>query len=362
MSMRVPKAVAGSATEAAAISRPEEPGPLREPSSALFNRYARAMIDSASGHGFAWSAISKAVRLRTDELRLAQFDNACFLRISRGIKLLMGDELCGFTPAPCRIGTFGEMCARAVSAPTIGEALHRAFGLYAERTQDLRFELLRGGEIARVTMTVERSDAAACEFLYEWWFLIWPHLASWLAGEDIPVMAVDLPHPARADADEYAEALWGFCRFGQPVARMLLPERHLKKRVLRKSCEISAFMAPTCEPFWQGREHGFRFKLKRLLRRYLATTQTLLSIEDAAAYHHIGSQTLRRRLQAEGTSYRTVKEEVRREAALRWLAQERLSIAEVSYRAGYAEPNGLTRALKAWAGISPSMYRDDSWM
>jgi len=332
------------------------------PSSPLFNRYASAMIDSATAHGFTWSSISEAVQLSPDELRLAQFDTACFLRISRQIKLLMGDEFCGFTLAPCSIGTFAEMCARCVSASTIGEALNRAFGLYAERTQDVRFELLRGGGVARVMMAVEHSDAAARDFLYEWWFLIWPHLASWLAGEDIRVMAVDLPHAARADADEYAEVLWGVCRFGQPAARMLLPERHLHKRVLRKSCEISAFMEPTCEPFWRPHEHRFRFKLKRLLHRYLATTQTLLSIEDAAAYHHISSQTLRRRLQAEGSSYRIVKEEVRREAALCWLAQERLSIAEVSYRSGYAEPNGLTRALKAWTGMSPSAYRDDTLM
>jgi AraC-like DNA-binding protein len=352
----------GWAGGATVPSPPEEPRPPPTPSSPLFNRYARAMIDSATGHGFTWSSISEAVRLSTDELRFAQFDDECFLRISRHIKLLMGDEFCGLTPAPCRVGTFGEMCMRAVSAPTIGEALHRAFELYAERTQDMRFELLQGGEVARVMMTVEHSDAAARDFLYEWWFLIWPHLASWLAGEDIPVMAMDLPHAARADADEYADALWGVCRFGQPVARLLLPERHLHKRVLRKACEISAFMAPTLGPFPHGREHCFRFQLKRLLRRYLATTQALLSIEDAAAYHNIGSQTLRRRLQAEGTSYRIVKEEVRREVALRWLAQERLSIAEVSYRAGYAEPNGLTRALKAWTGISPSAYRDDTLM
>src|ERR1700733_15681253 len=102
------------------------------PGSPLFTRYARAMIDSATGHGFTWSSISEAVRLSPDELRLAQFDNACFLGISRQIKLLMGDEFCGFTPAPCRIGTFGEMCARCVSAPPIGETLNRAFGLYAE--------------------------------------------------------------------------------------------------------------------------------------------------------------------------------------------------------------------------------------
>jgi AraC-like DNA-binding protein len=331
-------------------------------SSALLNRYASAMIDSAAGHGFTWSSISEAVQLSADELHSVHFDNACFFRISREIKLLMSDEFCGFTAAPCRIGTFGEMCGRAVSAPTVGEALRRAFELYAERTQDVHFELSRGEEIARVTMTVECSEATRRDFLYEWWFLIWPRLASWLAGEDISVVAVDLPHAACADSDEYAEALGGVCRFGQPVARLMLPERHLHKRVLRKGCEISAFMLPPGEPLAHGGEHHFKRQLKRLLRRHLATTQTLLSIEDAAAHNHVSSQTLRRRLQGERTSYRMLKEEVRREAALSWLAQEHLSIAEVSYRAGYAEPNGLTRALKAWTGISPSAYRDDTLM
>jgi AraC-like DNA-binding protein len=330
--------------------------------SALLNRYARAMIDSAVGHGFTWSAISEAVQLGADELRSAQFDNASFFRISREIKLLMSDEFCGFTPAPCRIGTFGEMCRRAVSAPTVGEALRRAFDLYAERTQDAHFELSRGEEIARVTMTVERCAATRRDFLYEWWLLIWPHLASWLAGEEIPVVAVDLPHAAGGDSDEYAEALVGVCRFGQPVARLLLPEQHLQKRVARKVCEISSFMLPPRELLPHAGEHFFKLQLKRLLRGHLAATQTLLSIEDAAAHYHTSSQTLRRRLHGGRTSYRMVKEEVRREAALCWLAQERLSIAEVSYRAGYAEPNGLTRALKAWTGISPSAYRNDTLM
>jgi AraC-like DNA-binding protein len=331
-------------------------------SSPLLNRYAAAMIESATGHGFTWSTISEVVQLSADELRSAQFDNSCFFRISREIKMLMADEFCGFTPAPCRIGTFGEMCGRAVSAPTVGEALRWAFDLYAERTQDVHFELSRRGEIARVTMTVEHSEASRRDFLYEWWFLIWSHLASWLAGENIPVVAVDLPHPAGADCDEYAEALEGVCRFGQPVARLLLPERHLHKRVLRQVCDISEFMMPPDEPLRHGGEHSFRLQLKRLLRRHLATTQTVLSIEDAAAHYHMTSQTLRRRLHADRTSYRMVKEEVRREAALCLLTQERFSIAEVSYRAGFAEPNGLTRALKAWTGVSPSAYRDDTLM
>jgi AraC-like DNA-binding protein len=311
-------------------------------SSTLLSRYADTMIRSATAHGFTWSSISEAVRLSADELRSAHFENASFYRLSREIKLLMGDEFCGFTPAPCPVGTFGNMCE-----------------VYAERTEDMRFELSRRKEVASVSMTVVCSEATQHEFLYEWWFLIWPRLASWLAREDIPVLAVDLPHAASGDSEEYAEMLAGFCRFGQPAARLLLPERYLQKPVLRALHEIPIFMEPPGEPLPYGNHH-LKLKLKQLLRVHLATTQSLLSVEDAAAHYHVSSQTLRRRLRAERTSYRLVKEEVRLEAALCWLEQERLSIGEISNRAGYAEPNGLSRALKAWTGISPSAYRDDA--
>lgn len=327
-------------------------------SSAVLNRYAGAMIRSATARGFTSSSISKAVQLSPDELGSAHFDHVSFYRLSRELKQLMGDEFYGFTPAPCRIGTFDDVCERAVSEATVGDALYRAFEIYAERTEDVRFELSRRQEIARLSMTMVRSQVTPSDFLYECWFLIWPRLASWLAREDIPVLAADLPHAAPGDSEEYAEAIAGVCRFGQPVARLLLPERSLCKPVLREVREIPAFL----EQLQHGARPHFKLKLKQLLRVHLMATQTLLPLEDAAAHYHMSSQTLRRRLQAEWTSYRLVKEEVRREAALCWLAHERLSIGEISNRAGYAEPNGLTRALKAWTGISPSAYRDDALM
>ena len=38
---------------------------------------------------------------------------------------------------------------------------------------------------------------------------------------------------------------------------------------------------------------------------------------------------------------------------MKWLHAGELPIGEVSLRAGFAETNGLTRALKTWTGLSP---------
>jgi AraC-like DNA-binding protein len=316
------------------------------------------MINSAVVHGISWSAIARATELSPEQLRSDRFSGSSFLRISREVKLLMSDEFCGFTRTPCRIGTFTQACERAAAAATVGEGLEGAFQLYAERHPQVSFELHQGREMGRITLTAEQSDPRERAFLHEWWFMLWRTVMGWLAREDIPAVVVELTHLAGSDADEYAEAIGGVVRFGQPRARLLFPVCWLHKPVRRTSRDLDRFLAPARVPMAVLGERRFRNELKRWLRQQLSAMQSLPSIEAAAAHHHMTSQTLRRRLRTDATTYRALKEEVRCESALDWLGQERVSIAEASYRAGFAEPNGLSRALKAWTGISPSGYRD----
>ena len=49
---------------------------------------------------------------------------------------------------------------------------------------------------------------------------------------------------------------------------------------------------------------------------------------------------------------------MRREIALDVLADDGATLSEASIAAGFAEPNALTRALKATRGISSTQLRD----
>lgn len=35
-----------------------------------------------------------------------------------------------------------------------------------------------------------------------------------------------------------------------------------------------------------------------------------------------------------------------------------MSLQEIAFRAGFAEPDGLTRATRPWAGVTPTHYRE----
>jgi AraC-like DNA-binding protein len=79
----------------------------------------------------------------------------------------------------------------------------------------------------------------------------------------------------------------------------------------------------------------------------------------AAVARSLGSspRSLQRRLKEEGTSYQEVLDEVRREAAQRYLGSSALSCSEMGYLLGFSEPAAFTRALKRWRGTTPIEFR-----
>ena len=72
---------------------------------------------------------------------------------------------------------------------------------------------------------------------------------------------------------------------------------------------------------------------------------------------NLSLRTLQRRLAKAGTSYSELLDEARRELALRYIGEHRLSIKETTYVLGFSEPANFTRAFRRWTGFSPTQYR-----
>ena len=68
-------------------------------------------------------------------------------------------------------------------------------------------------------------------------------------------------------------------------------------------------------------------------------------------------RTRQRRLRDEGTSYKGLLDEVRRELAAQCVAELNLSFSEGTYLLGFSEHSKFSRAFKRWTGKSPSVYR-----
>lgn len=68
-------------------------------------------------------------------------------------------------------------------------------------------------------------------------------------------------------------------------------------------------------------------------------------------------RTMRRRLRREGTSFETIKDEVRQAAARDLLRLGGLSISDISGTLDYASPSAFVQAFRRWEATSPALWR-----
>jgi len=83
----------------------------------------------------------------------------------------------------------------------------------------------------------------------------------------------------------------------------------------------------------------------------------LPSMAQVARAVGLSARSLHRALEAEGTKWSTLVDDVRCEFARRYLARPSLAIGEVSYLVGFSDTSAFFKAFKRWTGKSPGEYR-----
>jgi len=96
-------------------------------------------------------------------------------------------------------------------------------------------------------------------------------------------------------------------------------------------------------------------RVRRFLRNSLSTNP--IAFVSLAAAMNMTAATIRRRLQAEGTTYQALKDHVRRELAVEYLSDFRRTTTEIGLQLGYSEHSSFHRAFRSWAGVTPGEFR-----
>jgi len=104
----------------------------------------------------------------------------------------------------------------------------------------------------------------------------------------------------------------------------------------------------------QAQDHSTTTQVLGLL---VCRDQRYPEVADMAQQLHLSERTLKRRLQAEGTSYQQLLDQVRQRDAMKLLGTPSLPIAQVAEAVGYADPANFARAFAKWTGLSPRDWR-----
>lgn len=356
----------------------------------LIERYARAMILGARRSGFDDAIICKALREpmagpemmreaptsseqingfrshlsaqpagRIVELDSLDFTPELFAIVQRNLKWLIGDEFYGLTEQPCKPGVFVLMVELILGSSTLESSLRRGIRFFSAVSDDLTFSLDRGTHFAELGVHVKRPELDTLHFLGEWHLQIWHALICWLIGEKIPIMDAGFAHDPMSPISEYSRVFSSSCRFGQSANTIRFNAGFLDRHCVRSMEDFNIFLSANRVDLVSvpGMDNPLAPRILNQMEKHFDQTRELLPMEAVAEEYHVSSQTLRRRLEEEGTSFRALKEEVRKKMILRWLEDVDIPISEVARMAGFAEPSGLSRVVKAWLGRSPTDFR-----
>ena len=81
------------------------------------------------------------------------------------------------------------------------------------------------------------------------------------------------------------------------------------------------------------------------------------SMEEVARKLAVSKRTLQRRLRDEATTFQAILNATREDLARHYLAQTKLSGAEISYLLGFEDPNSFFRAFHSWTGQTTEQAR-----
>ncbi|WP_220636619.1 AraC family transcriptional regulator [Georgfuchsia toluolica] len=274
----------------------------------------------------------------------------------------LGDEGFSLFSKPLPVGTFEFLCRSMVSSKTLAEALDRGSRFLHLVLPDLKVTITRnrgtaGIEIAETRPLSLNADDSCRMFAFEWLLRLLHGLACWLVGRELHLGSVRFPYSRPAYAADYDLIYTPCSMFGGQKLIASMKANLLDLPIRRDDDALEGFLegAPGKIAMLYRRDREMVHQVRNLLAQAFPEPITL---GDIAHKLNLSPRTLHRRLQEEDSSFRGIKDALRRDMALSQIEKSGLPISKIAASLGFSEPSTFFRAFQAWTGVAPTTYRN----
>lgn len=255
-------------------------------------------------------------------------------------------------------GEFDVIDYAVRSAPDVREALAR-LARYNRLVHDLAvIEVTDTGRGVDITHRFDARDVAPSRHASEFTLASVLVVAAQATGAPMPAHRVELAHPEPAATSEHQRVFGVRPRFGAGASVLALSRGSASRRVLTADPALSRILTAHADALLAARgpaAPSVADQVRRCLAQHLENGPPALA--QVARHLHTSERSLQRRLREEGTRFAEVADGLRHELALRYVADPKLSLGEVAYLLGFAEPSAFHRAFRRWTGTTATALR-----
>jgi AraC-like DNA-binding protein len=177
-----------------------------------------------------------------------------------------------------------------------------------------------------------------------------------ILGQPVTPLEIRIAYPAPPHAAVYEALLGCPVHFSQPTNELRLSRDWLQQKLAYANPITAALVRETCDRLLAELRMSAGIA-GRVFGMLMAQPGRFPDIETVAAALGMTSRTLRRKLQAQDTSYQTLLTDVRKQLAIDYLRKTRMSTDDIAASLGFSDAANFRHAFKKWTGRTPSEFR-----
>lgn len=298
-----------------------------------------------------------ATQLRSAQTRISRLQLLAACKAVETLRLPAAFAFdCGLRTHLTHFGMYG---LALMSAPDL-----RTMFAFSLAEQDLTALLVRvgarqqGDEVAISVDPLSHAgiDARLYRFLIELHFGVLQRGWSDLTGADFRPLRLDVTYPERASTRGIASSLGAEVRFSQRTNVFVFDAAWLDAHPQFANSIAHDSVREVCAAL-AGQLKEQSGLAGRIGRSMMENHGRAPGIARMAAALGMSERELRRRLRAEGTSYRAIRDDVRCQIAMKYLRDTALPVESIAAAIGFDDAANFRRAFRRWTGKSPVQYR-----
>lgn len=257
-------------------------------------------------------------------------------------------------------GIFGQAGEAMRHAPTFGHALQfmsshhyvhsRAAFIWTKRDSS------RGEFVIGQAMLLD--GPLICIQAIEQIFLIGHLMAAELTEGQVRSRRIMFRHQPVSSLQTYRRYFGCEVLFGQPADAAVYFDRDLTRPTVGADPRAFEVALARIEEQNLERRAPLRSRVRVSVTHLLASG--LCTRPHVAETMKLHPRTMDRRLEAEGTSFLQIRDDVRRDLLRYYVKQTGLDFADVSERLGFAEQSVMSRCSRKWFGVTPTQLRNQA--
>ncbi len=233
------------------------------------------------------------------------------------------------------------------------ELLHQYQSLFTELL-DLNLDINEQYGIFSIHEKIPLGEALP--HFVEYSFSVLCSLGKFCLGKNEMKLELEFAFPNPGQGNEFERFFGNPVRFNCSANRVIIPKETLCQNIIFAN-EASAIENEKLCDQQLAQVHSDLKVIQNVKAAIRGMPFNQVSLEALAQHLCMSPRSLRRHLQGQGVSYKTLLENERKRIALKRIEKQDITIEKLAEVLGYNNASSFSRAFKRWFGISPHHYQ-----